>query len=70
MEEYIKLNEYYHNYGGGYAQYEGIFAHEVGHFCGLDHYSDGLCELLSEGGGNYYKEPQLGDIAGINNKYK
>lgn len=64
----IKLNEYYFESNGGYSTYEEVFAHEMGHAFGLDHYDCGK-ELMRAQGYNGKPNPTIGDRAGYKDKY-
>ena len=64
----IKLNEYHHDSQGGYETYEEVFAHEMGHAFGLDHY-DCDSELMKPKGYNGTPDPYIGDKAGMAAKY-
>lgn len=64
----IKLNEYYFDSNGGYTTYEEIFAHEMGHAFGLDHFDCGK-ELMRAQGYNGTPNPARGDRAGYRAKY-
>lgn len=64
----IKLNEYYQASNGGIERYAEVFAHEMGHAFGLNHYSCSS-ELMVSSGYINTPNPQTGDISGYKDKY-